>query len=72
MLGYRDVPIAKKKDLKMIKNLKANTINTYVENGITVTVLRPAKAKKYFAAHKHQGRTRTASDFAYMHRTSRK
>ena len=57
---------------KMIKNLKANTINTYVENGITVTVLRPAKAKKYFVAHKHQGRTRTASDFAYMHRTSRK
>jgi hypothetical protein len=56
----------------MIKNLKANTINTYVENGITVTVLRPAKAKKYFTAHKHQGRTRTASDFAYMHRTSRK
>ena len=56
-----------------MNRINANTISTYIEGGIKVTVLKPSVRKNVIRfSTKHKGRTRTASDFAYMHRVARK
>ncbi len=55
-----------------MKRIKANTVNTYVENGITITVLKDYNRKSISYMTKHKGRTRTADEYSYMHRVSRK
>jgi len=53
--------------------IQANTIATYVEGGIEVQVMKPSKITKTITFNtKHRGRTRTASEFAFMHRVARK
>jgi len=56
-----------------MNKIDANTISTYVEGGIKVRVLKPSRRRNVIKfSTKHKGRTRTASEFAYMHRVGRK
>lgn len=55
-----------------MSKIKANTVSTYIEGGIKVTVLRPSKQSRTITFKGSSRRNRSAVDYAFMHRVARK